>query len=111
LGFESEEAFDKWMEDESRAAEEKFYADVLRYVQGEAHNLTPGTLGMGRADEVKKRVSERPELLLPENKNELRATFKQILDYRENVADVTLTEQDIAFADMIATREDDLPSA
>jgi hypothetical protein len=36
-------------------------------------------------------------------------TFKQIVDHRENV--VMLTEQDIAFADMIATHEDDLPSA
>jgi hypothetical protein len=61
------------------------------------------------ADEMKMRVCERPELLLPENKNEFRATFEQISDHRRNV--VVLTDQDIAFADMITTHEDDLPSA
>jgi hypothetical protein len=110
-GFESEEAFNVWMEDQAKCDQEALYADVLRYVRGEAHSLVPGTLGMGWANEMKERVSKSPDLLLPEKENEFRAALKQIVDRQDNVVTVELSEKDLAFVDMIATHEDDLPSA
>src|SRR4051812_42654772 len=104
MSIDYQEAFDNWTEADWRASREELYADVLRYVRGEDHNFRPGTVGMEWADEMKMHVCERPELLLPENKNEFRATFEQISDHRRNV--VIYTEQGIEFADRIPTPGD-----
>jgi hypothetical protein len=110
-GFESDEEFEKWQEEQAKAANEEFFADVLRYLKGEPHRLQTGTIGMLTAEQVKKQVAKRPELLDAKNENELRALVEHILHRGDHVVTVTLTEQDLAYADMIATHESDLPSA
>jgi hypothetical protein len=110
-GFESDKEYEKWMEEMAKADSERFYADVLKYLKGEPHKLQPGTIGMRAAEQVKRHVADRPQLLDAESEGELRALVKHTLHHGDHVVTVTLTEQDLAFADMIATHESDLPQA
>jgi hypothetical protein len=110
-GFESDEEYDKCMQEMEKADNEKFHADVVRYLKGEPHKLRPGTIGMLTAEQVKKHVADRPQLLDAENEGELRAVVEHTLWHADHVVTVTLTEQDLAFVDMVATHESDLPSA
>jgi len=65
---------------------------------------------MIEAEIAKKLAEENPTFLLPENKDyflsEIRSIYK-----RDHEVHVTPSEQDMAFVRMIATHEDDLPSA
>jgi hypothetical protein len=75
-----------------------------------ARTMHGGSVGMGWAEKAKKLVENDPTLLLPENKdkllNETRSAY-----FRDHALTVTLSPEDIALADMIATHEDDLPNA
>ena len=65
---------------------------------------------MGWAEEAKKLVENDPTLLLSENKDKLLNGARSIYD-RDHAVTVTLSPEDIALAEMIATHEDDLPKA
>ena len=82
--------------------------ELLKYIRGEANNLKPGTVGMGQAEVAKKLVAENPELLLPMNQGKLWNEMKSIYN---GPYTVTLSDQDMAFARILATEEDELPSA
>ena len=110
-GFESDEEYQKWMEEMAKVDAESFYADVLKYLKGEPHELKPGTIGMLAAEQIKRHVADRPQLLDAENEGDLRALVEHTFHHGDHVVTVTLTEQDLAYADMIATHESDLPSA
>lgn len=49
----------------------RFYEDVMRYVSGEPHDLTPGTNGMQWAERAKELIAANPDLALPDRKAEL----------------------------------------
>jgi hypothetical protein len=73
-GFESDEEYDKCIEEMAKEDNERFYADVLRYLKGQQpQELKRGTIGMQAAEQVRKMVAARPELLDSENEEELRA--------------------------------------
>ena len=105
-GFETKEEWDAWEAKLGKEDEDRFYADFLKYLRGEPHGIIPGRVGMAWAEIGKTLVEKDPSLLLPENKDKLLAEMHS----SERVT-VTLSSEDIAFADMIGTHEDDLPKA
>jgi hypothetical protein len=89
--------------------DEKFQIELLKYLRGEP-NIRPGTVGMGWAETAKKLVEHDPTLLLPKNKDKLLNEAGSIYKGDHTVT-VTLTPEDLALVNMIATHEDDLPKA
>jgi len=109
-GFDTQAEWDAAEEQMSRKADERFHAELLKYLRGEPNEIRPGTIGMIRAEIAKRLVENEPELLLPENKEKLRSEIDAVYD-REHAVRVTLTPEEIAATVMSVTHEDDLPSA
>jgi hypothetical protein len=65
---------------------------------------------MGWAQAAKKLAENDATLLLPENKDKLLKDARSAYD-RDHSVTVTLSPEDLAFVEMIATHEDDLPMA
>ena len=55
----------------AREHRDQFYADVLKFLAGEPHDIGPGTVGMCWAEDAKRLVRENPALATPENKDVL----------------------------------------
>ena len=109
-GFSTQEEWDAAMEQMSREDREEFYIDILEYIRGEPNDIRPGTIGMLKAEIAKKLVEKDPALQLPTNKDKLLNEIEAIYD-REHAVVITLTPDQVAFAAMSVTHEDDLPSA
>jgi hypothetical protein len=109
-GFDTQEEWDAWQEKLAQEHDEKFHAELLKYLRGEPNDIQHGTVGMGWAEKAKGLVENDPALLLPENKDKLLNEARSIYD-RDHAVTVTLSPEDIALAKMIATHEDDLPKA
>ena len=104
-GFDTEE---EWQAAEAAIAkeyDEQFFAEILKYLKGEPHDIRPGSVGMQTAEHAKKLVEEDPTLLLPANKSKFRDAIETY-----NLI-ITLSPEDLSSAEMIATHEDDLPKA
>jgi hypothetical protein len=65
---------------------------------------------MIQAEIARKLVETNPSLLLPSNHDKLHDKMVSIY-HGEHAVTVTLTEEEVALARMIATTEDDLPQA
>jgi hypothetical protein len=76
----------------------------LKHLRGEANDIRPGTIGMIEAQIAEKLVAERPELLLPEHKQELLTAIDAIYT-RDHCVVVTLTDQEIGAAQLAVTHE------
>jgi hypothetical protein len=109
-GFDTQEEWDAAWEKMAKEDEERFHIEILKYLQGEPNDIRPGTIGMCKAGIAKKLVEKDPTLLLPINKDKLRNEIQSIYD-RDHAVIVTLGPREMAFAQMIATHEDDLPRA
>jgi hypothetical protein len=109
-GFDTQEERDAAMKQMDKDYEEKFYVSVINYVRGQPNDILPGTIGARQADIAKKLVEEDPTLLAMENKNQLLRKIESIYQ-RDHAVIITLTQKDVALAKMLATHEDDLPSA
>ena len=108
-GFDTQAEWDAATELMAKESEEKFYVSVTNYVRGQPNDILPGTIGALQADIAKKLVEEDPTLLAVENKDQL---LRKISVYdRDRAVKITLTQEDIALVEMLATHEDDLPSA
>ena len=107
-GFETEEEWDACMDELDQKHRKNFYEDVLRYVRGEPNSIQKGTIGELKAEIAKELISKTPALA--EDKDGLLDAVDQIYEERHSVK-VTLSEEDIAFAKMCVTLEDDLPQA
>jgi hypothetical protein len=108
-GFDTQAEWDAFMEEISREHDENFYANIVRYCRGEAHDLTPGTIGMYQAEAAKKLAEQDPTLLLPEHKQRLLNASKERYDEDHPPVVITLDEKDMALVQMLSTHEDDLP--
>jgi hypothetical protein len=108
-GFETQEEWDTWELAIVKAQEEDFYKDILKYLQGELNNITPGTIGMIKAEIAKKLVDGDPMLLLPANKDKFQAAIESTYDC-DHAVFVELSRQELAAAKVMATHEDDLPA-
>ena len=110
-GFATQEEFDAWQEAPSKNHREQFQQQLLNYVRGEpTEGIIPGTIGMHKAEIAKGLVKEHPELLSDESGAKLLDAAEKVYDRNETVH-VKLSESDIAFVNMLATHEDDLPQA
>jgi hypothetical protein len=107
-GFDTKEEWDAAMQEMADQHREEFYADVCAYVRGEPNDIRPGTIGEIQANIAKTLVEQNPALLSQENKDKLLAEMEAIYD-RDHTVTVTLSPEDLAFARMIATHEEDLP--
>jgi hypothetical protein len=110
LGFDTQEEWDAWEEKMARESEKKFHSQLLKYLRGEPNDIRPGTIGMIEAEIAKALVEGDPSLILPENADKLRSRIKTIYR-RDHAVIIKLDDQQMDFAKMLATHEDDLPSA
>jgi hypothetical protein len=104
-GFKTQEEWDTQMEELSQEAWERFHAEIVKFLKGEPHDIRPGTVGMGHAQIAKKLVEEDPALLLPENKSK----FRDAIYNRDGPVSFTVSPEDRALVEMMATHDDDLP--
>jgi hypothetical protein len=109
-GFGTQEEWDAALAKMEEEADQDFYNNVIKFVQGEEHEIRPGTIGMTRAEIAKRLIEESPDLLAEKKRSDLIKAVNTIYD-RDHTLRVTLTEKEVAFARMAATCEDDLPQA
>ena len=70
-GFDTQEAFDAWMREGANEAKEDFYLELMDYLQGRPHRVSPGTNGMKMLEIGRDLVAHDPGLALPARKEEL----------------------------------------
>lgn len=109
-GFDTQEEWDAAWEAIAKDNENRFYLDVLNYVSNKPNAIMPGTIGEIQAKIAKQLVEADPTLVLPERREDLMKGIHEIYD-RDHKVSVRLSEQDIAFIDMVATHDSDLPQA
>ena len=109
-GFETQEEWDAWQQAAAKESEDRFYADLLKYVAGEPNGIIPGKIGEIQAKIAKALVSEDPGLVAPGRRAELMEKIRTIYD-RDHAVRVTLSDKDLALVSMLASHEDDLPQA
>lgn len=109
-GFKTQEEWDAWEHAEAKKQEVDFYNEVVKFVREEDHDIRPGTIGMIKAEIAKRLVAESPDLLAEDKRPDLIKAVELIYD-RDHAIVVTLTDEDLAFARMATTHEDDLPQA
>jgi hypothetical protein len=109
-GYETQAEWDAAWELRAREHEQEFYEQVEKFIQGETHDIRPGTVGMTQAEIAKDLVARNPELLAAGNRKHLIQAVEAIYN-RDHAVTVTLTDEDMALARMMATHEDDLPQA
>jgi hypothetical protein len=89
---------------------EQFYQDIMKYVRGEKSSLKPGTVGMQKAEIAKRLVSDNPHLKICDNREELFEAIEDVYSHDHAVV-VTLSEKDMAMAQLITAHKDKLPWA
>ena len=109
-GFKTQEEWDAWQDAAAKKAEEDFYNEVAKFVRGEAHDITPGTIGMIKAEIAKRLIAGSPDLLAKDKRPDLIKGVNMVYD-RDHAVVVTLTDEDLAVARMLATHEGDLPQS
>jgi hypothetical protein len=109
-GFDTQEEWDAAWDAIAKEDDDRFHSEVLKFWNGEPHDISPGTIGMLKAQIAVKLVEEDPTLRLPTNKSKLHDAIEATYD-RDHAVKVTLGPEDIEFVKMMATHEDDLPKA
>ena len=109
-GFDTQEEWDAWELMIDKQYQEKFYNDVLKYLQGEPHGIPPGTNGMLKAKIAKKLVESDATFLEPANKEKFQAQIESIFQ-RDHMLSQKSSPQALAAAKLGTTHEDDLPRA
>jgi hypothetical protein len=109
-GYETTEEWDADWQAMAEKDEQNFYNEVIKFVQGEGHDIRPGTIGMTKAEIAKQLIAKSPDLLAEDKRPDLIKAVNMIYD-RDHAVVVKLTDQELAFARMAATHEDDLPQA
>ena len=107
-GFASEKECNDFWDAENRKTQDELYNELLHYVRNEPNDLSPGTIGMIKAEIAKTLVEGDPGLATPEKREALLEAIRAIYD-RDHAVIIGLTEQDLAEADLMAARTEDLP--
>jgi hypothetical protein len=80
-GFETEEEWNAALAKMGEDAERDFFNEVVKFVRGEDHNISPGTVGMAQAEIIKRLIAENPhlaaEVRLPDLINAVRTMYYQ----------------------------------
>jgi hypothetical protein len=79
-GFETEEEWHAALDELNREDEDRFYADVIKFVSGEPNDIREGTIGEIQAKIAKQLVESDPELLLPAQRERLMKAVRAIYD-------------------------------
>ncbi len=92
----------------ARLSRQEFYEDLRKYLRGEPNGIRAGTIGGIKADIARDLVAQEPSLV--EDKDRLLETVERLYEER-HVVKVTLSSEDVALAEMLATPKDNLPQA
>jgi hypothetical protein len=79
-------------------------------VRGEPNDIREGTIGEIQANIAKRLVENDLDLLLPEHRGRLMKTVEATYD-RDHTVKVTLSDTDLAIAQLFGTHEDDMGHA
>jgi hypothetical protein len=109
-GFATQAEWDAAMEAMRKEGEDRFYLNVMKYVSNESNDIRVGSIGEIMAKIAKQLIENDPDLLLKGRREDLMRKINEIYD-RDHAVTIKLSEADIALVDMVATHEDDLPSA
>jgi hypothetical protein len=109
-GFKTMEEWDAAQAAAAEKHQQEFYDDAVRFATGESHNIRPDTNGMIIAEIAKRLIAESPDLAAKDKRPELIKAVERIYD-RDHKVFVKLSDEDLAFATMAVTPEDDLPQA
>jgi hypothetical protein len=106
-GFATQKDWDDWQDQLAKETEDQFYKDLSHHIRGEPSDLRPGTIGMIQAEIAKTLVESDESLILPENRHRLLEAVQAAYD-RDHTITITLTKQDLAKAELLAARTDEL---
>jgi len=109
-GFDTQDEWDSFMKNNAEEDAAKFYTEVVNYLNGEPHDIRPGTIGMIMANIAKSLVADNRQLLDRENREKLMEMVDEIYNKEHSVI-ITLTDEDLALAKLAATHDIDLPQA
>lgn len=109
-GFATEKEWDDWWDIQNKEADDSFYNDLLHYLRDEPNDIRPGTIGAEEAEIAKTLVDGDPDLAAPEKRDALLEAIRAVYR-RDHALVITLTEQELAQAELMAARTDDLPEA
>jgi len=110
LGFDTKEELDAFWEKLAEEDSAKFYTEVINYLNGESHDMKPGTIGMTKANIAKSLVADDRQLLDHGNQEKLMEMIDKIYNEEHSVK-ITLSDEDLALAKLAVTHEGDLPQA
>ena len=108
-GFNTQEEWDAWMAKMAIEHRNEFYADIVNFVTGKEHGFRSGTVGMIQAEIANVLVSEHPDLLLMQNKDEFLKTIDEKYLQGQAQWTITLDDLDLDLARRIASDTDGLP--
>ena len=109
-GFANEKDWRDWQDQLAKEAEGDFYKDLVHYIRGEPNDIRPGTVGMLQAEIAKDLVAKDESLMAPNNRHLLLEAVEVIYD-RDHTVRVTLTKQNLAAAELMMARTNELPQA
>ncbi|MGC1181174.1 MAG: hypothetical protein WA884_19660 [Methyloceanibacter sp.] len=109
-GFDTQKEWDSWREASAKKDQDEFYADLVNFVSDKPNGIRPGTVGECQAQIAKRLLEADPGLVLPERRAELMDKIETIYD-RDHAIHVTLSDEEMALAQMTVTHEDNLPKA
>ena len=109
-GYDTQEEWDDAMKKIADPHREEFYVDICAYVKGGLNNIRPHTIGEIKAQIAKNLVEKDRALLEPQNKEKPLVEVEAIYD-RDHAVCIQVGPEDVAFAQMLGTHEDDLPQA
>jgi hypothetical protein len=103
-GCASQEELDAWMEQMSKEAEDRFYAELIKYLRGEPSDINPHTVQYDKALIAKTLADADPELLVPEMREKLIGAVEEI--YKSDPVQEKLMKEDPVYALIAATHKD-----
>lgn len=109
-GCDTQQDFEDALKKLDDEADEEFYRQLLRHLNGEPGVFDPTTNGFRMAEYAEHLVATDPSWLESARRDDL---IRELYTYlRDNVCvSVTITSEMIAAAEMLSTHEDDLPHA
>jgi hypothetical protein len=93
LGFTSQEEMDAAMEEMGKQADDRFYAELIRYLRGEPNDIHPHTVEFDKALIAKKLADADPEPLVPEMREKLIAAIEETYKSSDHAAKVELRRE------------------
>lgn len=108
-GFDTAGEWDAYQNKIAADYENEFYADIIRFYRGKSHDLEPGTIGFAKATVARSLIDRDPSLMKPDKRDALLALIDEADEQKAVV--VQLTPEELAMAELMMARTDDLPKA